>query len=188
MINSICVQCGSSTKISDIYLDSAYELGKVLAHSEIKLIYGGSNIGLMGATARGSLDHGGHVTGVITHELKSKVEMLEVSDLIAVDTMHERKMIMNNLADAFIAMPGGYGTYEEFFEVVTWSQLKIIRKPCGILNINGFYDSLLTFVEHSVNEGFIHPIHRNLIICDNAPVSLINKLKSFVPIEIDKWW
>lgn len=188
MINSICVQCGSSTKISDIYLDSAYELGKVLADNNINLVYGGSNIGLMGAAARGCLEAGGHVTGVITKELRDKVEMLEVSELITVDTMHERKMTMNELANAFIALPGGYGTYEEFFEVVTWNQLKIIRKSCGLMNINGFYDTMLAFIDHSVNEGFIHPIHKDLIICEDNPEMLISKLKAYSPIEIEKWW
>ncbi len=188
MIKSICVQCGSSTKISGKYINAAYNLGKVLANNKINLVYGGSNIGLMGAVARGAIDNSGHVTGVITNELKDKVEMLDITQLIIVETMHERKSIMNELSSAFIALPGGYGTFEEFFEAITWNQLKIINKACGILNINGYYDLLLQFVNHSVNEGFIHRVHKDLIICETEPEILIKKMNEFTPINIDKWW
>ena len=141
-VKSICVQCGSSAGNVESYKEQAYRMGEMLASESIRLIYGGSNIGLMGAVARGCLENGGEVVAIIPEKIKNMVAMLDVSELIVVQTMHERKAKMNELADAFIAMPGGFGTLEELFEVLTWNQLHYLSKPVALYNIENYYKTL----------------------------------------------
>ena len=164
-IQSVCVYCGSSPGRSPVYLNAAKDLGAEFGRRGITLVYGGSSIGLMGEVARSAIASGGKVIGVITQALlEQKVAFDGLSDLRVVKDMHERKSVMAELSGGFIALPGGYGTYEEFFEMLTWLQLGIHSKPCGLLNAGGYYDKLLEFLDHAVDEQFIHEPHR-----DNDP-------------------
>ncbi len=163
-INSICVFCGSSIGQHAAFGEAAHQLGKELAHQHITLVYGGSSAGLMGLIADSALRHGGQVVGIIPEGIKNReVEHLGLTELIVVDSMHTRKSIMATRADAFIAMPGGFGTYEELFEVITWALLGIHRKPIALLNIGGYYDPLLHMIQHSVEQGFIRPEDQRLL-------------------------
>ena len=147
-----------------------------MAHG-IAIVYGGSNVGLMGALADAALDAGGEVTGVIPRSLVEKeVAHRRLSDLRVTGSMHQRKALMAELSDAFIALPGGYGTFEEFCEALTWTQLGLQRKPCGILNVEGYYDPLLALFDHAAAEGFLRPVHRGMVIADSDPESLIVRL------------
>jgi hypothetical protein len=176
-ITSICVYCGSSLGNKPNYAEAAHELGKLLAQRQITLIYGGGNVGLMGVLADACLDAGGHVIGVIPDGLlKREVAHRYLTHLHVVKDMHERKALMMRLADAFIALPGGYGTYDEYFEALTWAQLGYHSKPCGLLNIAGFYDSFLRYIDHVVREGFVRSSDRSLIIDDPDAVSLLDRL------------
>ena len=151
----VCVFCGSSTGARPSYARTAVKLGKILAKRQIGLVYGGGNVGLMGLIADSVLEHGGDVIGVIPRFLVHKeVAHQHLKDLRIVESMHERKALMADLSDGFIALPGGYGTLEEFCEIVTWAQLQLHPKPCGLLNVEGFYDSLLQFLDHAVAEQF----------------------------------
>ncbi|HJO93086.1 MAG TPA: TIGR00730 family Rossman fold protein [Victivallales bacterium] len=187
MLSKICVFCGSSPGTRIEYKENAVKLGQALAEQNINLIYGGSNVGLMGVIAKTVLKHGGKVTGVMPRHLVDKeVAFNDLEDLRIVDTMHERKALMENLSDGFIAMPGGFGTFEEIFEMITWSQLDLHQKPCGFLNISGFYDKLISFINHAITEGFIHESLKEAINTGSTPLELINKLKKSKPIIIDK--
>ena len=187
VMKSICIQCGSSIGAKACYAEAAAKLGALLAGQGLTVVYGGSNIGIMGVMARAALDKGGKVIGVIPEHIKQRVEMLDVTELIVVGSMHERKQRMFDLSDGFIAMPGGYGTLEEFFEVVTWSQLELHSKPCGLLNVNGYFNNLLGFLDESTREGFIKPLHRNLICVDPDPAGLVARLQSFRWEKLGKW-
>ncbi len=162
--NSICVYCGSSQSTSTRYLETARVVGVRLAELGIRVVYGGGNVGLMGAVADAAMGAGGAVVGVIPDKLRD-LELAHdgISELFVTNTMHERKMKMAELADAFIALPGGWGTLEEIFEVTTWTQLRYHDKPVGMLNAHGYYDHLLAFLRHAADEGFIRPQHRGLI-------------------------
>jgi uncharacterized protein (TIGR00730 family) len=163
-------------------------MGALLAQRKIRLVYGGGRVGLMGAIADAVLAGGGEVTGVIPQSLVSKeVAHLGLKDLRVVPSMHERKALMADLADAFIALPGGFGTLEEFAEILTWAQLGLHRKPHGLLNIEGFYDPLLTFFDHAVAENFIRPAHRDLVISETDPGRLLEALAAARPPNLDKW-
>ncbi|MCP4177572.1 MAG: TIGR00730 family Rossman fold protein [bacterium] len=187
MLSKVCVFCGSSPGTRTEYKEEAIKLGQTLAEQNISLVYGGSNVGLMGVIAKTVLKNGGKVTGVMPKHLVDKeVAFKELEDLIIVDTMHERKAIMEKLSDGFIAMPGGFGTFEEIFEMITWSQLDLHQKPCGFLNICGFYDKLISFINHAIAEGFIHESLREAINTGTTPIELVNKLKKSKPIIIDK--
>ena len=183
----ICIFCGSSFGKNEIYRSAVRQMGRVLAVRSLELIYGGGNVGLMGELARTMLAEGGRVTGVIPKVLYEKVEHVELSRLYIVQDMHQRKARMNELADAFIAMPGGIGTLEEFFEAFTWQQLGFHRKPVGLHNIGGFFDHLLGFLDHTVAEGFLKPVHRSNLQISSDPGELIMKLETFSPGNEEKW-
>jgi uncharacterized protein (TIGR00730 family) len=187
IMKKICVFCGSSKGSTPNYLEAAVNLGKVIVGQGLDLVYGGGNIGLMGALSRTVLDQGGKSIGVIPKAIHKKVPNIEISKLYIVKDMHQRKAKMHQLADAFISLPGGIGTLEEFFEVYTWNQLGFHQKPVGLLNINKYFDGLLKFLDHSVKEGFLKPLHLEQLIIDDDPVRLINKLKSYQPKYQDKW-
>ena len=183
----ICVFCGSTKGNRPSYA-AAEALGRMLAERKIELVYGGGCVGLMGLLANAALRQGGHVIGVIPQALKIKEVVHEsLPDLRVVADMHERKALLAELADGFIALPGGFGTYEEFCEVLTWSQLGFHRKPFGLLDIDGFYRSLLEFFDHATAEGFIRPIHRQLVLVDHDPDRLLAKLKAWRPPAEVKW-
>lgn len=187
-MKSICVYCGSNFGTRDSYLEAAQSLCLEIAKREISLVYGGGNTGLMGAVADFALAAGGKVIGVIPQALVDKeAAHTGLTDLRVVESMHERKSLMADLSDAFIALPGGLGTLEEFCEVATWTQLGFHRKACGLLNIEGFYDRLLSFLDYATEEKFIRPEHRTIFISEDNPVKLINRLDEFELPTLPKW-
>jgi uncharacterized protein (TIGR00730 family) len=184
----ICVFCGSSSGWRPVYAEAAATLARHLAANNISVVYGGGNSGLMGVLANTMLELGGDIIGVIPRGLVAKeAAHPRVPDLRIVESMHERKALMARLADAFIALPGGYGTFEEFCEVLTWTQLGIQRKPCGLLNVNGYYDALLALFDHAMTEQFLKPAHRSLVISDTAPETLVARLFEYEMPVVDKW-
>ncbi len=184
----ICVYCGSSEGRRPEYAEAARSLGAFLARRGIGLVYGGGRVGLMGAVADGALAAGGEVIGVIPEKLRAReLAHLGLTELFVVDSMHARKTMMAYLSDAFIAMPGGWGTLEETFEVTTWAQLNYHLKPVGLLNVNGYYDRLLGFVEHAVEEGFIREVHRGLVVSSSDPEQLLELLAQVEVPELGRW-
>ena len=184
----IAVYCGSNLGARPEYAAAAAALGTLLAREKIELVYGGGMVGLMGIVADAALKHGGHVIGVIPEKLVIKEVVHEtLPDLRIVKTMHERKALMAELADAFIALPGGYGTFEEFFEVLAWSQLGWHQKPVGLLDAGGFYRHLLEFLDHTMHEGFIRAKHRELVIAEPDAEKLLHRLKKHEPTAENKW-
>lgn len=178
----IAVYCGSNKGIRPEYAAAAQALGTLLAREQIDLVYGGGMVGLMGIVADAVLKHGGHVIGVIPEKLVIKEVVHEkLPDLRVVKNMHERKALMAELADAFIALPGGYGTFEEFFEVLAWSQLGWHPKPFGLLNVAGFYQPLLQFLDHTRDEGFLRPQHRELVLVADGAEAILQRLRQFRP-------
>ncbi len=187
-MKSITVFCGSSFGSEDIYKEQAVLLGKTLAKNNIQLIYGGANVGLMGTVADGALQSGGKVMGVLPYFLQSKeIAHKQLTELILVETMHERKTKMNELCDGVIVLPGGYGTLEEFFEMITWAQLGLHQKPIGILNIDGFYDDLINLVENMVEKGFLKQINRDMLLISNDIGNLLEKMKNYEAPTVGKW-
>jgi uncharacterized protein (TIGR00730 family) len=187
-VRAICVFCGSSFGARPIYADAARAVGRLLAVRGLRLVYGGAKVGLMGTIADAALEAGGEVTGVMPDALVQKeIAHPRLTDLRIVGSMHERKALMADLSDAFIALPGGFGTFEEFCEVLTWSQLGLHRKPCGLLNIAGYYDHLLKLFDHGVNEQFLRKEHRAAVLADEQPEVLIEKLITFHPPTLEKW-
>ena len=184
----ICIFCGSSTGADPVYAEAARSLGATVARLGLGVVYGGGNIGLMGVLADAVLARKGEVIGVIPQALVDK-ELAHhgVTELRVVHSMHERKALMAELADAFVALPGGYGTLEEFCEVLTWAQLGFHAKPCGLLNVAGFYDSFLALLDHAVRERFIRPEHRSLVVVDPEPEVLIRRLAESAPPALPKW-
>ncbi|PXA98334.1 TIGR00730 family Rossman fold protein [Nostoc sp. 3335mG] len=184
----ICVFSGSSSGRISEYRDSAVQLGTLLAERNIGLVYGGAAVGLMGAVADATIAAGGSVTGVIPQALvEREVAHTGLSDLRIVGSMHERKALMAELSDAFIALPGGIGTFEEIFEVWTWTQLGTHAKPCAVLNVHGFYDQLLGFLDHVVDEAFLKPVHRGMLLASADPTALLDQIADYqVPAET-KW-
>ncbi|XP_050226260.1 cytokinin riboside 5'-monophosphate phosphoribohydrolase LOG7 isoform X1 [Mercurialis annua] len=178
----ICVFCGSSTGKKPSYQEAAVQLGKELVERRIDLVYGGGSVGLMGLVSQAVHDGGRHVLGVIPRTLMPREIIGQtVGEVRAVSDMHQRKAEMARQADAFIALPGGYGTLEELLEVITWAQLGIHRKPVGLLNVDGFYNSLLSFIDKAVDEGFISPIARRIIISAPTAEQLVRQLEEYVP-------
>ena len=176
-LRRVCVFCGSSIGLSSVYRDAAASLGGELVTRGIGLVFGGGCVGLMGIVADAVLAAGGHAIGVIPHAMVAReIAHRGLPDLRIVASMHERKAMMAELSDAFIALPGGYGTFEEFCEVVTWTQLGLHRKRCGLLNVDGFYDPLLALVERAVADGFIKPANRRIVIADTTPGALLDRL------------
>ena len=184
----ITVFCGSSFGTEDIYKAQATLLGQTLAIQNMELVYGGANVGLMGAVADGVLKEGGKVIGVLPHFLKSKeIAHEHLTELILVDSMHERKTKMNELCDGVIALPGGFGTLEELFEMLTWAQLGLHKKPIAILNIDGFYDSLNIMIQTMVDNGFLKEVNQQMLIVSDNIEELLNKMQSYVAPTVGKW-
>ena len=184
----VCVFCGSSSGARACYVDAARALGRVLAQGKIGLVYGGGRVGLMGVLADTVMAAGGEVVGVIPEAMVSKeVAHQGLTDLRVVGSMHERKALMAELADAFVALPGGFGTFEEFCEIVTWAQLGLHRKPCGLLNVEGYYDRLLALFDHAVAEQFVRPMHRALVLEEHDPERLLRLLAAYRAPELAQW-
>ncbi len=176
----VCVFCGSNLGRRASYRKAAVEVGSLLAERGIGLVYGGGNVGLMGTVADAALEKGGDVTGVIPEALvQRELAHQGLRDLRVVGSMHERKALMADLSDGFIALPGGFGTFEEFCEVLTWSQLGIQQKPCGLLNVEDYYQPLLSLFDHAVREGFLMPENRKLVLAHEEPKSLLDSLLAF---------
>lgn len=188
MIHSLAVFCGSNTGNLNLYGKEAEKLADIMCQANISLVYGGAKVGMMGIIANRMLYHGANVIGVIPKAL-AKVEIAhdQLTQLHIVNSMHERKALMAKLADGFIMLPGGPGSLDEFFEMFTWSQLGHHAKPCAILNTAGYYDSLLNFLDHAVQQGFLKPSHRDTIIVNRDPNALISKLTNYQPAQETKW-
>lgn len=188
MIRRICVFCGSNTGSDPVYAEAARGLGHLLAREGIGLVYGGGSVGLMGEIADAVLSSGGEVIGVIPHALWAReVGHRGLTDLRIVDTMHERKALMADLSDAFIALPGGLGTLEEIFEIWTWAQLGLQTKPLGFLDVNGFYAPLMEFLDRAVREQFLREPHRAIAIIDADAEVLLEKFDTWQPSQVEKW-
>ncbi len=188
MINTVCVYCGSSKGNEAIYAEEAKAFGRLLVQYGLKLVYGGARVGIMGILADTVLKAGGTAIGVIPENLVDlEVAHDNLSELHVVDSMHKRKAEMADRSDAFIALPGGLGTFEELFEVMTWAQLGLHQKPCGLLNINGFFDPLVAFLDHAVDQGFIQSMHRRLLMVEEKSQRLIERFNKFKPVTIPKW-
>lgn len=186
-LSRICVFCGSNFGKDIEYRNQAKALGNSIALAGIELVYGGGNVGLMGEIARSVLDNNGKVIGVIPKKLYERVEHVELSELYVVDNMHERKARMYDLADGFIALPGGIGTIEELSEVFAWYQLGYHSKPFGLLNINNFFQGFSGFLDHMVGEGFLQKEHRDILIIEENSESLISRMSNHQAVSIDKW-
>ena len=187
-LKRVCVFCGSSVGAKPAYAEAAREMGRLIVKKGIGLVYGGGNVGLMGVIADAALEAGGEVIGVIPLALADReIAHTGLTDLRVVDSMHTRKAKMAELSDAFIAMPGGVGTFEEFFEAVTWTQLGLHRKPCGLLNVDGFYTPLERFIDQAVTQGFIRPVHRQAIIVDGNANRLLETLSTVDLPNVPKW-
>ncbi|KAH7669147.1 Cytokinin riboside 5'-monophosphate phosphoribohydrolase LOG protein [Dioscorea alata] len=180
----VCVFCGSSSGKRTCYKDAATELGKELVARKVDLVYGGGSVGLMGLVSEAVHQGGGHVLGIIPKTLMNKEITGEtVGEVKAVSSMHQRKAEMASHSDAFIALPGGYGTLEELLEVITWAQLGIHNKPVGLLNVEGYYNSLLAFIDKAVEDGFIQPFQRQIIVSAPTAKDLVQKLEEYVPVQ-----
>jgi hypothetical protein len=184
----ICAFCGSSLGNRPVYRTAAERIGRLLVDRGIDLVYGGANIGLMGMLADTVLERGGRVVGVIPDSLMAReVGHGGLTELRVVSSMHERKAVMSDLSDGFIALPGGFGTLEEFCEVVTWSQLGLLSKPCSLLNVERYYDPLLGLFDRAVSEGFLNMPNRRLVLDDEDPERLLEKMAAFEPAPVAKW-
>ena len=181
-ITRLCVFCGTNAGSRPDYGNAARELGALLAAEGIELVYGGASVGIMGELADAVQEGGGHVTGIIPQQLIQKEAAHRgIPDLIVVASMHQRKSQMADMSDGFIALPGGIGTLEGFFEILTWGQLGIHAKPCGILNIAGYFDALTTFLDHAVEEGFLTAAHRETIMVESDPAVLLERIRAYSP-------
>ena len=185
---SVCVYCGASPGHDPVYAEAARALGREMVKRDLALVYGGGHVGLMGVIADAVLEAGGEVTGVIPKALMdTEVGHERLTRLLVVKDMHERKALMAEHADGFIAMPGGIGTLEELFEAMTWAQLGFHEKPVGLLNVNGFYDKLTAFLSQLEQEGFVRAEHKNLLINENDPSTLLERLSAFRMPEGISW-
>jgi uncharacterized protein (TIGR00730 family) len=181
-MNRICVFCGTNPGSRPEYGAAARRLGTVLAEQNIELVYGGASVGIMGELADAVHEHGGHVTGIIPQQLVQKeAAHTGIANLIVVASMHQRKSQMADMSDGFIALPGGIGTLEGFFEILTWAQLGIHAKPSGILNVEGYFDGLTGFLDHAVREGFLTDAHRRAIIMESEPAALLQRMRAYTP-------
>ncbi|MGA0562988.1 TIGR00730 family Rossman fold protein [Ancylobacter sp. VNQ12] len=184
----ICVFLGSNGGRRTAYMDAATALGTLLAREGIGLVYGGASVGLMGALANATLEAGGEVTGIIPQRLVEKeIAHRGLSDLRVVGSMHERKALMAELSDGFVALPGGIGTLEELFEVWTWAQLGSHGKPCALLNTDGYYDPMLSFLDHTVEEGFMRRAHRDMLLVAQYPEQLLARMRDYRAPNVIKW-
>jgi hypothetical protein len=185
----LCVFSGSCLGSRSEYAAAAIELGRLLARRDIELVYGGARVGLMGTIADAVLAGGGRVTGVIPKALVEKeVAHSELTDLRVVTSMHQRKALMAELSDGFVALPGGWGTLDEMFEILTWAQLGLHRKPCGLLNVLGYFDRLLAFLDHTIEQGFVRREYGSLLAVSNTPATLLDALlAAHAPPAVEKW-
>jgi len=187
-LKRVCVFAGSSPGVLAAYAECATSLGRELAAQRIGVVYGGAQVGLMGLLADAALGEGGEVIGVIPQALLAReVAHSGLSQLRVVASMHERKAMMAELSDAFVALPGGIGTLEELFEVLTWGQLGLHAKPCAILNVAGYYDHLLTFLEHATSARFVRAEHASMLLVEESPQRIVERLRAYVPPRVDKW-
>ncbi len=187
-MKNICIFCGSNTGKSAVYADAARGMVRAIAGAGMGIVFGGGNIGLMGVVAEAALAAGVHVTGVTPRRLLER-EMVHtgLTELHVVESMHERKVMMAEMSDAFIALPGGMGTLDELFEMVTLIQLGVQRKPCGLLNVEGYFDHLRAFLDHAVDERFVNPAHRDMIVIDADPAGMIERLRGWTLPQTSKW-
>ena len=187
-MRSICVYCGAAQGRRVEYVEAARALGTALARRNLRLVYGGASVGLMGAVADATLAAGGEVVGVIPEALmKKELAHAGLSELVVTRSMHERKTAMAELADGFVALPGGIGTFEELFEIWTWAQLGFHRKPCGVLNVAGYYDQLLGFLDHARDEGLLAPSVREVLQVADGADALLDRFASWQPPNVDRW-
>ncbi|WP_375419366.1 TIGR00730 family Rossman fold protein [uncultured Hymenobacter sp.] len=187
-MNSVAVYCASSIGANDRYRQQAELMGQTLAEAGLTLVYGGGRVGLMGAVADSALRYGGRVIGVIPSFLVEKeVEHRGLTELHVVESMHERKLLMADLAEGFVAMPGGFGTLEELFEVLTWGQLGLHQKPMGVLNVAGYYDHLLRALDHMAAEALLRPENRAQLLEDTTPAGLLAQMRAYRPVPVEKW-
>jgi len=187
-MKSLCIYCGSSPGATPVYAQAAHRLAQAMVEQDIALVYGGGNVGLMGIIADEVMRLGGQATGVIPEALlKKELGHKGLTQLHIVKDMHERKAMMADLSDGFIAMPGGVGTLEELFEVFTWAQLGFHQKPIGLLNVDGFYDGLLQFIQHMVSQRFLKGEQAEILIAEAQPADLLQRFRSFVPHHVPKW-
>lgn len=187
-MNTICVYCGSSPGRSSVYTETAVEFAAELVERDLGLVYGGASVGVMGTLADSVLDAGGDAIGVIPEALEAReITHPELTELHVVESMHARKQTMVDLADGFVALPGGLGTVEEIFEVLTWAQLGFHKHPCGFLNVDGYYDDLTAFLDHAVSEKFVKPTHREIAIAESSPEALLDAFESYDPPRVEKW-
>ena len=188
MIQAICVFCGANYGKRPSYRESARRVGEILAERGITLVYGGGNVGLMGALADACLEKGGRVVGVIPRALKEKeIAHKDLSEMHVVGSMHARKAMMADLADAFLTLPGGFGTWDEFCEALTWSQLGLQKKACAFLNVEGYYDALLAMAQRAAEDGFIRPEHCELLLVDTDPERIVDRLQDYEVPYVPKW-
>ena len=188
IMNRITVFCGSSFGTDEVFKEKAYLLGKSLAKRNIEIVYGGANVGLMGAVADGALSANGKVIGILPEFLQGKeIAHKNLTELIITETMHERKIKMDELSDGVIALPGGYGTLEKFFEMLTWAQLGLHKKPIAILNINGFYDALETLIQTMVDKGFLKEVNQKMLLISENIDDLLSKMNAYIAPTVGKW-
>ncbi|MBN1372093.1 MAG: TIGR00730 family Rossman fold protein [Anaerolineaceae bacterium] len=188
-LRSICVYCGSADGLKQVYLDAAFGLGQLLARQGITLVYGAGKTGLMGAVADGALSVGGEVIGIVPHNLNTSALIhAGLTRLETSENMHTRKARMSELAEAFIALPGGLGTFDELFETLTWVQIGLHHKPVGLLNTMNYYDPLLALIEHASNEGFLYAEHRHILVHSPQPEALLDQLRGYTPPDgLERW-
>jgi hypothetical protein len=187
-VKSVCVFCGGNPGRNPAYLAAAISLGNELATSGLELVYGGAQVGLMGAVADAAIARGGEVFGVIPEFIAAReIAHLGVTKLVVVPSMHERKAAMAARADAFVALPGGFGTLDELFEILTWAQLGLHRKPCAVLNIAGYFDGLLTFLDHAADEQLLKPEYRAMLLVESSPARLVARLREHTPPVVEAW-
>jgi uncharacterized protein (TIGR00730 family) len=187
-MQKIVIYCGSSPGHDKLFVELAYDLGQYLANAKIQVIYGGAQVGIMGAVANGVLSAGGEVIGILPQFLRRKEIAHEgVTEVIATETMHQRKKLMEEMADGFIVLPGGYGTLDEMFEILTWGQLGLHNKPIGLLNVNGYYNHLIAMMDHMVTSGFVSIANRQMLIVDEEIDTLITAMYAYQPQSTEKW-
>ncbi len=187
-MKSVCIFCGSSIGAQDAYRDDAARIGELLAERGLRMVYGGGKVGLMGVAADAALRAGGEVLGIIPESLMLKeVGHGSLTELVVTKTMHERKAAMADAADAFIALPGGFGTFDELCEILTWAQLGIHQKPIGLLNTLGFFSQLTTFFDFVMDQGFLRPEHRSLLLEQENPALLLDQMADWTPVNVAKW-
>ncbi len=187
-IARVCVFCGSNTGRDERHTRAAEQLGRLLAQRHITVVYGGGRVGLMGVVADAALEAGGDVIGVIPRALDTRELAHDgLTEMHVVETMHQRKALMADLSDGFVALPGGLGTGDEFFEIVTWAQLGIHHKPCALLNVAGFFDPLIEYLDHCVDQGFVWPEHRRLVLVARHPADVLEQMYAYQPPNVERW-